>query len=203
MPSWGCINDTLLELYYYSSKKGSFIHPWDGTLESVFYGVNLYKPFYSFLFGRYECKCKCSFSLTEYAARLFKAHRLRGHLRRINKLLINPLTHHSLIISWVLSPLPLFNVCRYSYLFLYAEAKWDMLFCVELSTDFWDSFRRSFKNTLIHLVALISFDTPWKHQKTSGFLIFSGCMKRDQWHEMGWQAYLEAAIQRCSYKKVF
>ena len=38
---------------------------------------------------------------------------------------------------------------------------------------------------LIHFMPLISFDTPWKHQKTSGFLMFSGGMKRDQWHEMG------------------
>ena len=33
---------------------------------------------------------------------------------------------------------------------------------------------------------LISFDTPWKHQKTSVFLMFSGSIKRGQWHEMGW-----------------
>ena len=31
---------------------------------------------------------------------------------------------------------------------------------------------------------VISFDTPWK-QKTRGFLMFSGGIKRDQWHEMG------------------
>ena len=31
----------------------------------------------------------------------------------------------------------------------------------------------------------ISFDTPWKHQKTSGLLMFSGSIKRDQWHGMG------------------
>ena len=28
---------------------------------------------------------------------------------------------------------------------------------------------------------LISFDTPWKHQKTSDFLIFLGAIKKDQW----------------------
>ena len=35
---------------------------------------------------------------------------------------------------------------------------------------------------------LISFDTLWKHQKTRGFLVFSGGIKRDQWHETwnGW-----------------
>ena len=26
---------------------------------------------------------------------------------------------------------------------------------------------------------------PWKHEKTRGFLTFSGGIKRDQWHEMG------------------
>ena len=31
---------------------------------------------------------------------------------------------------------------------------------------------------------LISFDIPWKHQKTSGFLMFSRGIKRDQWYEM-------------------
>ena len=31
----------------------------------------------------------------------------------------------------------------------------------------------------------ISFDTPWKHQKTRGFLMISGAIKRDQWHEIG------------------
>ena len=30
---------------------------------------------------------------------------------------------------------------------------------------------------------LISFDTPWKHQKTSGFVMISEGIERDQWHE--------------------
>ena len=30
---------------------------------------------------------------------------------------------------------------------------------------------------------LTSFDTPWKHQKTRVFLMFSGGIKRNQWHE--------------------
>ena len=29
------------------------------------------------------------------------------------------------------------------------------------------------------------FFTPWKHQKTRGFLIFSGCIEKHQWHETG------------------
>ena len=32
---------------------------------------------------------------------------------------------------------------------------------------------------------LVSFYTPWKHQETKGFLIFSGCIERDEWHDMG------------------
>ena len=41
------------------------------------------------------------------------------------------------------------------------------------------------KNELTHFMPLISFDTPRKHQKTRGFLLFSGVIERDQWHEMG------------------
>ena len=33
-----------------------------------------------------------------------------------------------------------------------------------------------------HFVQLVSFHTPWKHQKTRGFL---GGIARDQWDEMG------------------
>ena len=29
-----------------------------------------------------------------------------------------------------------------------------------------------------HFIALVSFDTPWKHEKTSGFLMFSGGVER-------------------------
>ena len=39
---------------------------------------------------------------------------------------------------------------------------------------------------LTHIMPLVSFDTPWKHQKTFGFL-FSGGIERDQWHEMGYR----------------
>ena len=44
-----------------------------------------------------------------------------------------------------------------------------------------------FTKYLTHFVPLISFDTPWKHQKTRSFLMFSGGIKRDQWHEIGWK----------------
>ena len=42
----------------------------------------------------------------------------------------------------------------------------------------WPKFR------LTHFMQLASFDTPWKHQKTIGFLMFSGGAERDQLHEM-------------------
>ena len=38
---------------------------------------------------------------------------------------------------------------------------------------------------LTHFMSLASFYTPWKHQKTSAFLIISGGIEKDQWHEMG------------------
>ena len=40
-------------------------------------------------------------------------------------------------------------------------------------------------NLLTHFMQVIFFDTPWKHQKTRGFLRFSGGIKKDHWHEMG------------------
>ena len=39
-------------------------------------------------------------------------------------------------------------------------------------------------NRLTDFMPLISFYTPWKHQKTKGFLMFSAGMERDQWHEV-------------------
>ena len=41
---------------------------------------------------------------------------------------------------------------------------------------------RSF--SLTHFMPLVSFDTPRKHQKTFGFLMFSRGIERDQWNEM-------------------
>ena len=40
-------------------------------------------------------------------------------------------------------------------------------------------------NWLAHFMPLVSLDTPWKHQKTKGFLMFSEGIESDQWHEMG------------------
>ena len=30
----------------------------------------------------------------------------------------------------------------------------------------------------------LSFYIAWKHEKTSDFPVFSGCVEKDQWHEM-------------------
>ena len=38
---------------------------------------------------------------------------------------------------------------------------------------------------LTHFLPLVYFYTPWKHQKTFCFLMFSGGIERDQWHKNG------------------
>ena len=38
---------------------------------------------------------------------------------------------------------------------------------------------------LTYFMPLVSFYTPQKHQKTSGFLMFLEGIERDQWHETG------------------
>ena len=43
-------------------------------------------------------------------------------------------------------------------------------------------FRKMF---LTNFMLLVSFYTTCKHQKTRRFLMFSGGIERDQWHEMG------------------
>ena len=40
------------------------------------------------------------------------------------------------------------------------------------------------QSSLTYFMSLIAFDTPWKHQKTYGFLMFPEGIKRDQEHEM-------------------
>ena len=40
--------------------------------------------------------------------------------------------------------------------------------------------------TLTHFIPLVSFDTPWKFQKTTGFQMFSGSTESDEWHKMGY-----------------
>ena len=34
-------------------------------------------------------------------------------------------------------------------------------------------------------MVVISFYTPYEHEKASGFLMFSSGIERDQWYEMG------------------
>ena len=36
---------------------------------------------------------------------------------------------------------------------------------------------------LTHVMPLVSFQTPWKHQKISGFPMFSEGLERDQWQQ--------------------
>ena len=38
--------------------------------------------------------------------------------------------------------------------------------------------------SLFQFILLVSFYTPKKHQKASGFLMFLGGLERDQWHKM-------------------
>ena len=37
-----------------------------------------------------------------------------------------------------------------------------------------------------HVMSLLFFYTPWKYQKVSGFLMFSGGIERNHWHEIGY-----------------
>ena len=53
--------------------------------------------------------------------------------------------------------------------------------CLYVLSNTWGTFEAEFMKKLTHFMPLISFDTPWK-QKTRGFLMFSGGIKRDQLH---------------------
>ena len=48
---------------------------------------------------------------------------------------------------------------------------------------------RSQSLLLNHVMPLAPFYTPWKHEKTSGFVIFLRSNWKDQWHEMGQKTY--------------
>lgn len=39
-------------------------------------------------------------------------------------------------------------------------------------------------NSLTHSMSQVSFYTPWKYQKTRGFIFFSGGIERDQCRQM-------------------
>ena len=52
--------------------------------------------------------------------------------------------------------------------------------------------------------AAVSFNTPWKHQKFKGFLMFLGGIEWDQWHEMGWlKRYISVKQTNTHRKKIF
>ena len=58
------------------------------------------------------------------------------------------------------------------------EEKLGPNFCLKMCYE-------GFSMTLTRFKLLFSFHTTWKHKKTSGFLIFSGGIERDKWHEQG------------------
>ena len=46
-----------------------------------------------------------------------------------------------------------------------------------------------FMRNLTHICPIFSFYTPWKQQKTFGFLVFSRGVKWEYWPEMGYKVY--------------
>ena len=45
------------------------------------------------------------------------------------------------------------------------------------------SITESWSELLTYFMQLVSFYTPWKHQKTRGFLMFAGGVERDKWKQ--------------------
>ena len=64
-----------------------------------------------------------------------------------------------------------------------SEGRWDC--CL----NNWRSF------VLRKFITVISFYTPWKHQKTFGFLMFSGVIEIQQWLEMAYSHLKTKAIK--------
>ena len=57
-------------------------------------------------------------------------------------------------------------------------------------------------SALIHFMQLISLFTLWKHQKTSGSLMFSECKEREQLHEISYiWWFLETTMNRSGETK--
>ena len=58
-----------------------------------------------------------------------------------------------------------------------------LLFSIVLITNIEESLKNpvSFKIPINHFISRASFYTPWKYQKDSGFLMFSGGIERGQW----------------------
>ena len=63
------------------------------------------------------------------------------------------------------------QICRYQWIYSYLQMQ-----------------------SLTHFMPLISSYTYWKYQKTTGFLIFSRGIGKDQWHEMGWPILAQCFI---------
>ena len=58
-------------------------------------------------------------------------------------------------------------------------------------------FQETRTNKLTHFMAQVSFYTPRNHLKISSFLIFSGGIEGDQWHEIGELKLLE--VECCCF----
>ena len=85
-------------------------------------------------------------------------------------------------------PRPFFNFCVF-YVFL----KYDTMkvlnfhlknYTLNIATLEGKKWKTLFPIFSTHFRPLVSSYTPWKHQETRGFLMFSEDIKRDQWHEM-------------------
>ena len=54
------------------------------------------------------------------------------------------------------------------------------------SVKFWLNFALMYQIRdflTLFMLLMVSFYTPWKHKKTSGFRMFLGGIEKDQWHE--------------------
>ena len=74
----------------------------------------------------------------------------------------------------------------YFFGIFYVPTKWMILNRISYSIFPFYSVHETMNlpEQLTHIMSLASFYTSWKYQKTSGFLMFSGGIKREQWHEM-------------------
>ena len=54
-----------------------------------------------------------------------------------------------------------------------------------MSNDKNEGNKNGLKDCSTHFIPLVLFDTPCKHNKTKGFLMFSGVVVRGQWRKTG------------------
>ena len=74
--------------------------------------------------------------------------------------------------------------------------------CQQLESQLGSSSIRNYRGfglvlkyiSIIYFMALVSFYTPWKHQKAWGFSMFFGGIKRSQWHDMGLTDHITSDI---------